>query len=485
MSYSGGIIRGNVDIRDVQRACPVTIKRTVNGVVERRNSADIGVICGGKVGNTVPDNQGGTAWTISARVPINKWAKYKPLKVRNLLRKLTEAERKAVNYGIVYIPSWGNPVYMSGFWLKGFRQEYYTNEYGQRLRNPGIPYCGITDGEYWGYERPTGGTYPYRITDFAHPDSTPNADGTNTNTLVGYNRNAVPPIRPLDKTDLEITPYGELTLFAQNVLSVDGSIMYSDLKYVDSSQNPTQLDISTFYFGVMLCKASETSDWRSGTNVYGMTMSTQVGDLTQQGMGITMRFATKAAADLFASESGVEYLLAPFVSNNSTPNWTQGSANFNGDKFIALHEPQTVTIRERYVHIGIQSGSFTVYTNNGLSTRLVSFRFIAQNLDFDEALPFTMLVEVYDAQGVVIGTGTYGNATLQIPTGGSLVVYDPDGALVHHCTIDIGTDTPATARVTVTIGDTILLRGPAQYDFCNVTTNPYDGGSSPTPDLSA
>lgn len=68
-----------VSIADVQSVCPVTIKRTVNGVEERRSSSDVGVLCGGKVGNTVPDNQGGTAWTIASRVNINKWATFKPM----------------------------------------------------------------------------------------------------------------------------------------------------------------------------------------------------------------------------------------------------------------------------------------------------------------------------------------------------------------------------------------------------------------------
>ena len=68
-----------VSIADVQWAVPVTIKRTVNGVEESRSSSDLGVLCGGKTGDTVPDNGGGTAWRISARVNINKWATFKPM----------------------------------------------------------------------------------------------------------------------------------------------------------------------------------------------------------------------------------------------------------------------------------------------------------------------------------------------------------------------------------------------------------------------
>lgn len=68
-----------VSIADVQRLVPVTIKRTVNGVEERRSSGDEGVLCGGSVGDTVQDNAGGTAWTISARIEVNPLSRFKPV----------------------------------------------------------------------------------------------------------------------------------------------------------------------------------------------------------------------------------------------------------------------------------------------------------------------------------------------------------------------------------------------------------------------
>lgn len=68
-----------VEIADIQSVVPVTLSRTVNGVTERRSSSDLGVLCSAQVGDSVPDNAGGRAWTVSSRIDVNPWAKYKPV----------------------------------------------------------------------------------------------------------------------------------------------------------------------------------------------------------------------------------------------------------------------------------------------------------------------------------------------------------------------------------------------------------------------
>lgn len=73
-----------VEIADIQKVVPVTIKRTVNGVTEARSSSDLGVLCSAQVGDSVPDNAGGRAWTVSSRIDINIWAKYKPVRFNQL-----------------------------------------------------------------------------------------------------------------------------------------------------------------------------------------------------------------------------------------------------------------------------------------------------------------------------------------------------------------------------------------------------------------
>lgn len=107
MPYEDGIIRVDtttdpdrgVEIADIMRAVPVTIKRTVNGVTEARSSADLGVLAGTSVGDTVPDNQGGAPWTVSSRIEVNPMAKYKPVRF-NKLAALTDDEFKGTGYGL-------------------------------------------------------------------------------------------------------------------------------------------------------------------------------------------------------------------------------------------------------------------------------------------------------------------------------------------------------------------------------------------------
>lgn len=107
MAYEDGLIyvdttttpNKGVEIADLQRAVPVTLKRTVNGVTEAKSSSDLGVLAGTSVGDSVPDNAGGRAWTVSSRIEINPMAKYKPVRY-NKLAPLTEAELKSTNYGL-------------------------------------------------------------------------------------------------------------------------------------------------------------------------------------------------------------------------------------------------------------------------------------------------------------------------------------------------------------------------------------------------
>ena len=73
-----------VSIADIQSVVPVTIKRTVNGVTESRSSSDLGTLAGSSVGDTVRDNGGGQSWTVSSRIEINKWARYKPQRSNRL-----------------------------------------------------------------------------------------------------------------------------------------------------------------------------------------------------------------------------------------------------------------------------------------------------------------------------------------------------------------------------------------------------------------
>lgn len=88
-----------VEIADIQRAVPVTIKRVVDGVTEAKSSSDLGVLCSATVGTRVSDNAGGTTWVVTSRIDINPMAKYKPVR-KNKLAALTDAEFSSVRYGM-------------------------------------------------------------------------------------------------------------------------------------------------------------------------------------------------------------------------------------------------------------------------------------------------------------------------------------------------------------------------------------------------
>lgn len=156
MAYEDGLIfvdttttpnRG-VEIADLQKAVPVTIKRVVNGVTEAKSSSDLGVLCSATVGTRVDDNAGGTQWIVTSRVNINPMAKYKPVRY-NKLSPLTDAEFRSTNYGLsigsIFNASDTNP---NNTWT-------YLKPRG-KAPNPAT------------YDQPT--DEPYRLTDFKNYD---------------------------------------------------------------------------------------------------------------------------------------------------------------------------------------------------------------------------------------------------------------------------------------------------------------------------
>ena len=75
------IISAPVSIYDLQRAVPVTLRRTNSntGQVETVSSNDLGVLCAAVVGDTIPANDGYGSWTVISRIKINMWARFRPV----------------------------------------------------------------------------------------------------------------------------------------------------------------------------------------------------------------------------------------------------------------------------------------------------------------------------------------------------------------------------------------------------------------------
>ena len=177
------MIYNNVEVSDVQSLVPVTIKRTVNGVTEKKSSGDVGVLCSGYVGMSVPDNEGGAAWTVSSRIDINKWAWYKPIQYATLAF-LDDAKRQEKKFGLT--PTTNNTA------LQILRGELAMTEANFNL--------AIANTNEWIYNMPTGGANsPYRLHDFICEDPTLNR---------GYKHTTEPPICigtdwHVNKTNLE------------------------------------------------------------------------------------------------------------------------------------------------------------------------------------------------------------------------------------------------------------------------------------------
>lgn len=133
-----------VEIADVQRAVPVTLKRTVNGVTEAKSSSDLGVLINKIAGNVVEDNAGGARWTVSSRIDINPMAKYKPVR-KSKLTPLTYDDFASVRFGVR--PGAGDTSAVQSFMSNAI--------------NPQVT---------WIYDKPRGSQVtpnePYRITDF-------------------------------------------------------------------------------------------------------------------------------------------------------------------------------------------------------------------------------------------------------------------------------------------------------------------------------
>lgn len=243
-----------VAVADVQMLCPVTIKRTVNGVVERRNSCDVGVLCSGKVGDIVPDNEGGQSWVISSRIPVNKWAKYKPIEpvgqLRGKLDPLTEQQRQAVNWGISNIPIWTNKTIENvvNCWVK---DQYNANNHPDG-------HDKYPDGGWWCYTPPSSA---FRLSDFVSKEDPDNK---------GYFKGSQAPIGPYKVVDYDTT--GLVTI--QFVSAYEGVTAGLSLTFTDF-QVTASLPFDRLYFGVVIY----VKDNRNQEHIYLATQDNPVGDL--------------------------------------------------------------------------------------------------------------------------------------------------------------------------------------------------------------
>lgn len=106
MSYSDGKIIAPVSVADVMSVVPVSLQRTNTQTqqTERGASCDVGTLCSAEVGQTITARDGKGNWTVVSRIPINMWARYKPINFAKI-GSLTTQEWNNALHGVYHSTS--------------------------------------------------------------------------------------------------------------------------------------------------------------------------------------------------------------------------------------------------------------------------------------------------------------------------------------------------------------------------------------------
>lgn len=242
---------------------------------------------------------------------INKWAKYKPMRLTQLTA-ITENGRQSVNYGIINIPTWTYLSRMATF-LFGDRDSVAANTY---------PSCGYNNGIiYWDYAKPQGNAAspvsPYRLTDFSEYPVSAN--------MKGYYHLAEAPIRGMATDAIDITPEGVLQImFPFGTYNVN-TLQFSDLTLPDAGSDP----ISGMYYGLLLKQKSGSGAGRT----YVVTQADNIGQisaLTPENMVVTIPLTESDA-----TWAGT-WNIMPIISKVKIETKTTSLSNYDGQYFVAM-----------------------------------------------------------------------------------------------------------------------------------------------------
>lgn len=163
MAVTNGVVVWPVEIADIQRVAGVVLQRTVGGVTQRKISGEIGVLASAVEGETVADDAGGTAWTVVSRIPINVWAKYKPVRFNQI------NTTKNMNDNTAWLnndKTWNS---YAQWWRYLILDQYNSNYHcGFTIPSSEINENIATNLGAWEYLRPRGRSYnePRRFLDF-------------------------------------------------------------------------------------------------------------------------------------------------------------------------------------------------------------------------------------------------------------------------------------------------------------------------------
>ncbi len=259
--------------------------------------------------NTTTEAIGGIIQYGVARDLINIWAKYKPVRSSSKA-VLSDAERKAVNYGLKV----SKYTSLSNF-VSGYSSDYEYN----------WPRGGSVQPKEW-----------YRVLDFN-----------------GYNHNAVCPVNSFQGVSGDV-PQGtnlqvSLYLNPQNQSPV-GSLQWSDLCPDSGNKN-----MDEYYFGVII-RTGATSTYRI------VTMSEPIGN----GNSMQER-SLYLPASYFTGDPGTSYTLYPVLSWQAITSIQTGGTYQAGLFSIPNTSPTTFTIRtiQTVVSYAITPGSLVAWVDGG------------------------------------------------------------------------------------------------------------------------
>lgn len=340
---------------------------------------------------------------------INKWAKFKPLKVAQIA-PIGSSSRTSVNHGIINIPTWSYLSKMATF--------LFSDNRAQAAANGNGPSCGYSATmEYWDYDKPSGTSQsPYRLTDFSEypvPSSSPK----------GYYHGAQAPIAGMESTSIQISPEGVLQVRFPLGASDPCTLTLSDLTLPDAGSTP----VGSMYFGLLLKQTSGTITSRT----YAITQATMMSQIS----------GSYAVVEIPLTASDTNWVgtwkIFPIVSNVPISTLTTQISEYDGHYFFA-----PLPYHSQGITISIEYAQFNVNITNAFRAsdgRYVTVSSTITNM-CSESKNYRVHYIVYDAYDNVLATY---DITSQSAVAG--------GASVNRSSnIDCGSSQSSAIRITAT-----------------------------------
>lgn len=287
---------------------------------------------------------------------INKWAKYRSIEKAGFKGILTDALRKAENWGIGNIPIWTNKTIpqMVKFWVGGSSSAGSTP-----------PDCGI-QLNYWTKVLPS--TW-YRLRDFA----------SDVNDK-GYFHGAQAPILPIVGS-LAIPSTGQLDVIYPRGAENSETILLSDIG-----------DFDDYYFGVVFAKDDFST-------IYIMTQEYAIGSASWS-QDFALHIAG-ASSVLVPSGSSATWKVFPVLCNGSFATLTDVHTSLAEYTTVALLEPTEEVITKEGVDYVLEAN----FARRESNSRIVEYSFRFTNNETDTGLQGVRLaIRFKTAMGEVVAT---------------------------------------------------------------------------------